>query len=373
MRLARVLLVGVLASLGALGCGSSEEDTGSSGGTSSRAESATPRLPAATPEERFDFWRVALEPGVHEGQERTCVTTRVDAIPDRERYLPAARRGAMDSYLLGCERGGVYRLETAAMTLIVPEGLEPTTVVRSERSPAGPDIEVRVRVRVLGLAPDRQTPYAELVSVERVPQEGDDDPTPPLPRCREDDVLDEAPAPGFEFREWREHLGSEQVCAVRYASAPTRVRAADHLPEGTELVMDAGCQGERGLSRVRLLFDDENARLALHVVEGARVEGLVGERSTLHVRRVTRATVEGPSCVRGQGPPADAIREAFGGMMPSLPDISSGMAPALPPGLITMRPTAATPLAATPMSATPQVATPMSAMAATPMAATPTE
>lgn len=249
-----------------------------------------PPLPEVESGEVFDFWRVVLEPGRHEGRERVCVTSRVDAVSDRARHLPPNRREEPNALLLGCERGSErFRHDSAPLTLIVPEGQDHTAVVRSERSPTAFDVEVRVRVRILGLAPDLQTPVAELLGVERVRQEGEDDPTPRPPRCRREEIpVREQPTveASFDFRQWREHLGTRQVCAVQYLNAPRRVGARPGerpVPDGVDVLMDVGCRGENGLSRVRLLFGEAATRGAPYVGVGSRVTGIVGERGDLRV------------------------------------------------------------------------------------------
>lgn len=235
--------------------------------------------------EPFDFWRVLLDSEV-EGTEQLCVAARVADVSNPERHLmPSQRRRT--ARLVSCVRSSYRDIEAANVVVLVPDSIDVASVVPSTRDRRADDVETRLRLRALGVDARGETVIAELLSVHRVVQAGDDDPTRPPSRCcrdgergdRDSDDV-EAPGPqGFDFDEWHGHVGTRQLCVAQHPSAPRRTQGVEpapiSIPENVVVMMYALCDHASGRHRTRLLFTEAMAARAQWVGTGSLVHGYI--------------------------------------------------------------------------------------------------
>ncbi len=237
-----------------------------------------------------------LAPAEHAGGERLCVAERVSEIGDADRFVIAAERGK-PGRRVGCRRpnGG-----TANVVVLVEDPADLTEIKASVASPSAPDVEERLRLRVVGLDARGETPNAIFVGAEERVLGGIDDPHPRPSRCCRDrrrsrEVEEEHPEPlpphpGFDFDTWTEHVGTMQSCIVAYDTSPQRVDAEHAPPVRTprEVViqMYAQCAWDGGTKHLRLFFDADAAPSALWVGRGGLVRGNITGSGDLWVRSV---------------------------------------------------------------------------------------
>lgn len=259
-------------------------------------ESARPADPAfddPTAMEPFDFWRVLLDPEL-EGTEQVCMAARVSEVDDPDRrHMPSQRQ--RPSRWVSCVRSSDRDIGAANIVVLIPDGTDTASLVPSTRDRRADDIETRLRVRVLGVDARGETVNVELLSVHRVVQSGNDDPTQPPSRCCRDrgrpDRGEVAPGPeGFNFEDWRHHVGTRQLCVAKRPNAPRRTRGVEpapiSIPENVTILMYAPCEHASGRHRVRLLFTEAIADSARSVSDGSLVHGFIDGGGDLLVESV---------------------------------------------------------------------------------------